>query len=77
MGRRRVVITGLGAISSLGDDVASTWSAVEEGRTAIGPMEPVDDLISFKNGADVRGFDPKRYFESREDQTLDRTTHSR
>jgi 3-oxoacyl-[acyl-carrier-protein] synthase II len=36
--QRRVVITGLGAISNLGHDVASTWSGLLEGRSGIGPI---------------------------------------
>ena len=35
---RRVVITGLGALTNLGEDVDSTWKALLEGRSGIGPM---------------------------------------
>ncbi|HIA71424.1 MAG TPA: hypothetical protein EYO01_01775, partial [Phycisphaerales bacterium] len=40
--QRRVVITGLGAISNLGHDVASTWSGLLEGRSGIGPITAFD-----------------------------------
>ena len=36
--QRRVVITGLGAISNLGHDVNSTWSGLLEGRSGVGPI---------------------------------------
>ncbi|HSQ11042.1 MAG TPA: beta-ketoacyl synthase N-terminal-like domain-containing protein, partial [Burkholderiaceae bacterium] len=37
-GKRRVVVTGLGVISPLGNEVPSTWAALLEGRSGIGPI---------------------------------------
>ncbi|MHC4512723.1 MAG: beta-ketoacyl-[acyl-carrier-protein] synthase family protein [Planctomycetota bacterium] len=71
MERRRVVITGLGVISALGKNCAEFWAAIREGRSGIAPIEAVDmATITFKNGAEVRGFDPKEFLDKREDRTL-------
>ncbi|MAG55943.1 MAG: beta-ACP synthase [Planctomycetes bacterium] len=69
---RRVVITGVGAISALGDGVPALWDAAVEGRSGIDQLEGFgDSRLKFRNGAQIRGFDPARFFESREDQLLD------
>ncbi len=39
---RRVVVTGMGAVTPLGIDVASTWDAATEGRSGIGPLSRFD-----------------------------------
>lgn len=73
MGNRRVVITGMGIISPLGADLAQTWSALREGRSAIGPMQLIDTTpMRFKNGAEVRGYDPEKHFEGGKADMLDR-----
>ena len=56
---RRVVITGLGTISPLGQDVTTTWEGLVEGRSAIGPITRFDvsDLRA-KVAAEVKEFDP-------------------
>jgi nodulation protein E len=71
MQKRRVVVTGLGVISAVGKNRTEFWSAIQEGRSGIAPIEAVDMAgITFKNGAEVRGFDPKEFFDKREDRTL-------
>lgn len=42
MAQRRVVITGLGAVSSLGNNVKDTWDAVKSGKSGIGPITLFD-----------------------------------
>ena len=42
MEKRRVVITGLGIISAVGKNRADFWSAIQEGRSGIAPIESVD-----------------------------------
>ncbi len=42
MERRRVVVTGLGVVSPLGFDLASTWSGLKEGRSGIAQIESFD-----------------------------------
>ena len=55
----RAVVTGLGAITPNGLDLASTWASVVEGRSGIRALETVDvSDLSVKVGGEVRGFDP-------------------
>jgi nodulation protein E len=73
MGRRRVVITGLGVISALGKNTSEFWQAITEGRTGIRPLEAVDRTqFRFQNGAEVRDFHPTDYFGEKEAEFLDR-----
>ena len=73
MSQRRVVITGMGVISALGDSREEFWSALAEGRSGIQPIEGVDrSLLRFQNGAEVRGYNPLRYFGEKEASLLDR-----
>ena len=63
----------MGAISPLGADLAQTWAGLREGRSAIAPIQLVDTAkMRFKNGAEVRGFEPERHFESGRADMLDR-----
>jgi nodulation protein E len=73
MAPRRVAITGLGMISPLGLTVADSWASLSEGRAAIGPIESADcSTLRFKNGAEVRGYDPLKYFSGGKDAYIDR-----
>jgi nodulation protein E len=73
MAPRRVAITGLGMISPLGLNVADNWSSLSAGRPAIGPIESADcSTLRFKNGAEVRGYDPLKYFSGGKDAYIDR-----
>jgi nodulation protein E len=70
---RRVAITGLGIISPLGHNLAENWKSLSEGRPAVGPIERVDcSNLRFKNGAEVRNYDPIQYFEGGREAHLDR-----
>ena len=42
MSHRRVVITGMGAVTPLGNDLASTWDGIVNGRSGIGPVTQFD-----------------------------------
>lgn len=70
--RRRVVITGWGAITPLGLDVDSTWAAMLAGRSGIGPVRAFDvsDLGS-RIAGEVRGFDPDRYMPRKTSRRMD------
>ncbi|PCJ87929.1 MAG: beta-ACP synthase [Thiotrichaceae bacterium] len=69
---RRVVITGLGAVSGLGLNVPSFWDALKEGRSAIKPFDlPIDD-IRMPLAVTVPEFVPEKYFSSDELTILDR-----
>ncbi len=70
---RRVVVTGIGAVTPVGLDVESSWRAVVEGRSGIGPVTlvPVDHL-PVRIAGEVKDFDPKRYMEAKEARRADR-----
>jgi nodulation protein E len=71
--QRRVAITGLGVVSALGSDVETFWRRMVAGESGIRPMASLDTAdVKFKNGAEVDGFDPLRWFEEKEAASLDR-----
>ena len=69
---KRVVITGLGAISPLGNDVESTWKAAVEGESGAGPITHFD-ASKFKTqfACEVKGFEPSEHFDRRKARQLD------
>ena len=73
--RETVVITGLGAITPLGLDAPSTWKALTEGRSGVGPIT-LFDATAFKAqiAAEVKGYEPNDHFEAKEARRLDRYT---
>ena len=75
MADRRVVVTGLGCISPLGGDVASTWNALVAGRSGVGPITHFD-TTDFKTtfAAEVKGFDPDQAIGRRLAHRTDRFT---
>ena len=73
---RRVVVTGLGLVTPLGNDVATTWQGLVEGRSGVGPItrfDPADSDTKF--AAEVRGFDVEQYVDRKEARRMDRYTH--
>lgn len=70
--RRRVVVTGLGTVSPLGNDVASTWSALIAGRSGVGPITHFDSSEhKTRFAAEVKGFDGAAIFGHREARRMD------
>jgi nodulation protein E len=70
---RRVVITGIGAISALGRNAAEFWSSLEQGRSGIAPIEsPELSTLRFRNGAEVRGYNSNCYFPEKQADYIDR-----
>ncbi|GAB5471620.1 MAG: beta-ketoacyl-[acyl-carrier-protein] synthase family protein [Rhodospirillales bacterium] len=62
----RVAITGLGCISALGHDVATTWAGLRAGRSGIGPLSQVTgERLMVKVAAEVTDFDPHRWLDER------------
>lgn len=72
---RRVVVTGLGAVTNLGIDVKSTWKAILEGRSGIGPLTAFeqDETWKVNIAGEIRDFDPSPRFDEREAKRVDRT----
>ena len=72
---RRVVVTGVGAITALGHTAVDTWAAMREGRSGIGPITGIPtELLVIKIAAEVRGFDPAAHFEHKRLPLLDRVS---
>lgn len=70
---RRVVVTGLGAITPLGLNVKDTWEGMKNGKNGIGPITSFDtEKYKAKMGAEVKGFDPKEYMEVNDTLRTDR-----
>ena len=70
---RRVAITGLGAVSALGHDAASLWSALAGGECGIRPITGIPtERLGVSIAAEVRGFDPAAHFDERRLPLLDR-----
>ena len=71
--RRRVAVTGLGAVTPLGEDVGSTWDAMLSGKSGIGPIS-LFDTEGYRTtiAGEVRGWEPEKHFDRREVRRLDR-----
>jgi len=75
-GRRRVVITGLGAVTPLGNDVRSSWENLVAGRSAAGPITAFDTtgyMVRF--ACEAKGFDPTQWIEPKQARRMDRFAH--
>lgn len=63
---RRVAVTGVGVITALGAGAETTWKALLEGRSGIGPIRNFDaSSLRTRIGAEIDGFDPKDYIDRR------------
>lgn len=74
--RRRVVITGCGLITAVGNDVSSNWEALLAGKSGgatITLFDPTDQPVRF--AAEVKDFDPTQYLDRKEVRRTDRFTH--
>jgi nodulation protein E len=72
---RRVVITGLGAVNALADDVPGTFAAFTEGKTGIGPLTFRDaDRLSIRIGAEVKDWAPEGRLDPAKLPLYDRVT---
>ena len=73
MEKRRVVITGLGAVTPVGLTAAESWAAVKAGTCGIAPITLYDTSnMKAKLAGEVKGFDPANYVEKREARKVDR-----
>ena len=74
------MVTGTGAVTPIGNDVASFWSAIRQGRPGVGPLQDVDgdasyvSDLSIKIACHVKDFDAKARLENRYMQAADRYT---
>jgi 3-oxoacyl-[acyl-carrier-protein] synthase II len=71
--RRRVAVTGLGAVTPLGEDPGSTWEGMLAGRSGVGPIT-LFDAEGYRTtiAAEVSGWEPEKHFDKREVRRVDR-----
>ncbi|GEB76565.1 beta-ketoacyl-ACP synthase II [Sporolactobacillus inulinus] len=70
---RRVVVTGLGAVTPLGNDVATTWTNAINGKSGIGIVTRVNpDDFRAKVAGEVKDFDPEKYIDRKDVLRMDR-----
>ena len=76
MSQRRVVITGMGMISPLGNDLASSWDAIANGRSGLGPITSFDaSLFTTRIAGEIRDFDPTTYMSPKDVKKMDAFIH--
>lgn len=69
---KRVVVTGLGAITPLGNDVATTWEAAKAGKSGAGPITHFDaSLFKTQFACEVKGFNAAEHIDRKKLRTLD------
>jgi 3-oxoacyl-[acyl-carrier-protein] synthase II len=75
-GRRRVVVTGMGAVTPLGNDVESSWKSLLAGESGAGPItyfDSTDYPVHF--ACEAKGFDPEQWIERKVARKMDRFSH--
>ena len=73
---RRVVVTGLGLITPVGNSVETTWAALMSGRNGVGPIQKFDtEKFSVKFAAEVKDFDPLKYIPKKEARKMGAFIH--
>src|SRR4051794_25625879 len=74
--QRRVVVTGIGALTPLGLNVESSWDNMIQGRSGVGRVTAFDaSEIDAQIAAEVKGFEPDTYLEKKEQKKMDRFIH--
>lgn len=73
MAKRRVVVTGMGMLSPLGNTVDETWNAILQGKSGIGPITHFDaEQFATRFAGEVKDFDPKEYIPPKDVKKMDR-----
>ena len=76
MQQRRVVVTGMGAISPLGLDIPALWDGIRTARSGTGPITICDvSNLETRFGGEVKNFDPTNYMDRKEARRNDRFIH--
>ena len=72
MTKRRIVVTGLGLLTPVGNDANSSWSALKNGRSGIGPIEHFDtSSFTTRFGGSLKDFHCKDFMEPKEARRMD------
>jgi 3-oxoacyl-[acyl-carrier-protein] synthase II len=76
MGKRRVVVTGLGIVAPVGNDIASAWRNVVEGVSGIGPITRFDaGAFECRIAGEIRGFEPTAWIAPKDVKKMDAFIH--
>jgi 3-oxoacyl-[acyl-carrier-protein] synthase II len=76
MSKRRVVVTGMGIISPVGNDLAGAWANVVAAKSGIGPIPHLQATeLAVKFGGPIRDFDPARYIPPKDVRKMDPFIH--
>jgi 3-oxoacyl-[acyl-carrier-protein] synthase II len=76
MSKRRVVVTGLGIVSPVGNTIESAWSAITAGRSGIGPISHFDaSPFPTRIAGQVRDFDPGQWVPAKDVKKMDNFVH--
>ncbi len=76
MSKRRVVVTGLGIVSPLGNDLASSWDGIVHGRSGIGPVTHFDTTgFTTTIAGEIRNFDPTAWITPKDVKKMDPFIH--
>lgn len=76
MSKRRVVVTGMGIVSPLGNDLASTWDGIVNGRSGIGPVTHFDASdFPTRIAGEIRDFDVTRWVSPKDAKKMDPFIH--
>ncbi|MCL1498099.1 beta-ketoacyl-ACP synthase II [Xanthomonas nasturtii] len=73
---RRVVVTGMGMVSPLGNDLASSWDGIIHGRSGIGPITQIDaSHFTTKIAGEIKNFDPTLFVSAKDVKKMDSFIH--
>jgi len=76
LSRRRVVVTGLGIVSPVGNSVAAAWETILAGKSGIAPITRFDaSTFPTHFAGEVKGFDPTKYIAAKEARRYDTFIH--
>ncbi|CBA15147.1 beta-ketoacyl-ACP synthase II [Xanthomonas albilineans] len=73
---RRVVVTGMGLVSPLGNDLASSWDGIVNGRSGIGPITLIDaSQFATRIVGEIKDFDPTKFLSAKDVRKMDSFIH--
>ncbi|MCW5568390.1 MAG: beta-ketoacyl-ACP synthase II, partial [Dokdonella sp.] len=76
MSKRRVAITGIGILSPLGNDLATSWDGIVNGRSGIGPITHFDaSAFATRISGEVKGFDAAQWIPPKDIKKMDPFVH--
>ena len=73
---RRVVVTGMGMVSPLGNDLATSWDGIIHGRSGIGPIRQIDaSQFTTRIAGEIKNFDPTQFVSAKDVKKMDSFIH--